>query len=98
MTSSRAKAGGSATPRVPGRGPRAVRRFLAVTTTPAREGGYVVAGFRVASKRSRAEWGGRGRTKGSARLTAVTTDRPVDAVIMATVDSFDIDARVTKLG
>jgi microcompartment protein CcmK/EutM len=35
--------------------------------------------------------------KGSARLTAVTTDRPVDAVIMATVDSFDIDARVTKL-
>jgi hypothetical protein len=30
-------------------------------------------------------------------LTSVTKDRPVDAVIMAIVDSFDIDGRVTRL-
>ncbi len=29
--------------------------------------------------------------------TAVTTDRPVDAGFTANVDSFDIDARHTKL-
>lgn len=57
-------------------------------------GGYVAAGSRVAA-------GGRGcggcAMQGSARQGAVTTDRAVDAAIMATVDSFDIDARVTKL-
>ena len=36
-------------------------------------------------------------TGSSARLTAVTKDRPVDAVIMALVDSFDIDGRVSRL-
>ena len=81
----------------PGHGARAAGRFHADTTTPERDGGYVVAGVRVVTKRSGVEWKGWGMTKGSARLTAVTTDRPVDAVIMATVDSFDIDARVTKL-
>ncbi len=65
-----------------------------LTTTLEREGGYVVAVDSVGA--------GRGEvvlyaTGSSARLTAVTKDRPVDAVIMAIVDSFDIDARVTRL-
>ncbi len=59
-----------------------------------REGGYVVAIDSVGA--------GVGEvvlyaTGSSARLTAVTKDRPVDAVIMAIVDSFDIDGRVTRL-
>ncbi|MDP1861988.1 MAG: EutN/CcmL family microcompartment protein [Gemmatimonadaceae bacterium] len=59
-----------------------------------REGGYVVAVDSVGA--------GVGEvvlyaTGSSARLTAVTKDRPVDAVIMAIVDSFDIDGRVTRL-
>jgi microcompartment protein CcmK/EutM len=33
----------------------------------------------------------------SARLTPVTKDRPVDAVIMAIVDSFDVDGKNTRL-
>ena len=65
-----------------------------LSTTLEREGGYVVAVDSVGA--------GRGEvvlyaTGSSARLTAVTKDRPVDAVIMAIVDSFDIDARVTRL-
>ena len=65
-----------------------------LSTTLEREGGHVVAVDSVGA--------GSGEvvlyaTGSSARLTAVTKDRPVDAVIMAIVDSFDIDARVTKL-
>ncbi|MBI2795640.1 MAG: EutN/CcmL family microcompartment protein [Gemmatimonadetes bacterium] len=33
----------------------------------------------------------------SARLTAQTRDKPVDAVIMGIVDNFDIDGRSVKL-
>lgn len=33
----------------------------------------------------------------SARLTAQTKDKPVDAVIMGIVDSYDIDGRSVKL-
>jgi len=94
MMSSPAMGMRGVTPCEPGEAARRVRRFRAVHTTPTCGGGYVVAGCRVASRRRGVVGGGR---KGSARLTAVTTDRPVDAVIMATVDSFDIDARVTKL-
>ncbi|MEO6443645.1 MAG: EutN/CcmL family microcompartment protein [Gemmatimonadaceae bacterium] len=65
-----------------------------LTTGLEREGGYVVAVDSVGA--------GVGEvvlyaTGSSARLTAVTKDRPVDAVIMAIVDSFDIDGRVTRL-
>jgi ethanolamine utilization protein EutN/carbon dioxide concentrating mechanism protein CcmL len=65
-----------------------------VTTSLEGEGGYVVAVDSVGA--------GVGEvvlyaTGSSARLTAVTKDRPVDAVIMAIVDSFDIDGRVTRL-
>jgi ethanolamine utilization protein EutN/carbon dioxide concentrating mechanism protein CcmL len=65
-----------------------------LTTTMEREGGYVVAVDSVGA--------GLGEvvlyaTGSSARLTTVTKDRPVDAVIMAIVDSFDIDGRVTRL-
>jgi ethanolamine utilization protein EutN/carbon dioxide concentrating mechanism protein CcmL len=65
-----------------------------VTAALEREGGYVVAVDSVGA--------GVGEvvlyaTGSSARLTAVTKDRPVDAVIMAIVDSFDIDGRVTRL-
>jgi len=65
-----------------------------VTSALEREGGYVVTVDSVGA--------GVGEvvlyaTGSSARLTAVTKDRPVDAVIMAIVDSFDIDGRVTRL-
>lgn len=65
-----------------------------VTSALEREGGYVVAVDSVGA--------GVGEvvlyaTGSSARLTAVTKDRPVDAVIMAIVDSFDIDGSVTRL-
>ncbi len=65
-----------------------------LSPTLEREGGYVVAVDSVGA--------GVGEvvlyaTGSSARLTAVTKDRPVDAVIMAIVDSFDIDGRVTRL-
>lgn len=65
-----------------------------LTPTLEHEGGYVVAIDSVGA--------GVGEvvlyaTGSSARLTAVTKDRPVDAVIMAIVDSFDIDGRVTRL-
>jgi microcompartment protein CcmK/EutM len=36
-------------------------------------------------------------TGSSARLTAATKDRPVDAVIMAIVDSFDVEGRSVRL-
>ena len=65
-----------------------------LTTTLEREGGYVVAVDSVGA--------GVGEvilyaTGSSARQTAVTKDRPVDAVIMAIVDSFDIEGRSTLL-
>ena len=65
-----------------------------LSTTLEREGGYVVAVDRVGA--------GVGEvilyaTGSSARQTAVTKDRPVDAVIMAIVDSFDIEGRSTRL-
>ena len=59
-----------------------------------REGGYVIAVDSVGA--------GVGEvvlyaTGSSARLTAVTKDRPVDAVIMAIVDSFDLDGKSVRL-
>ncbi len=65
-----------------------------LSTTLEREGGYVVAVDSVGA--------GVGEvilyaTGSSARQTAVTKDRPVDAVIMAIVDSFDIEGRSTRL-
>jgi microcompartment protein CcmK/EutM len=65
-----------------------------LTTELTREGGYVVAVDSVGA--------GLGEvilyaTGSSARLTAVTKDRPVDAVIMGIVDSFDVDGRSVRL-
>ena len=65
-----------------------------LTTTLEREGGYVVAIDSVGS--------GTGEvvlyaTGSSARQTAVTKDRPVDAVIMAIVDSFDVEGKSVRL-
>jgi ethanolamine utilization protein EutN/carbon dioxide concentrating mechanism protein CcmL len=65
-----------------------------VTTGLEREGGYVIAVDSVGA--------GVGEvvlyaTGSSARLTAVTKDRPVDAVIMAIVDSFDLDGKSVRL-
>jgi microcompartment protein CcmK/EutM len=65
-----------------------------LTTTLEREGGYVVAVDSVGS--------GIGEvvlyaTGSSARQTAVTKDRPVDAVVMAIVDSFDVEGRSVRL-
>ena len=65
-----------------------------LSTALEREGGYVVAVDSVGA--------GVGEvilyaTGSSARQTAVTKDRPVDAVIMAIVDSFDIEGRSTRL-
>ena len=65
-----------------------------VTTGLEREGGYVIAVDSVGA--------GVGdvvlyATGSSARLTAVTKDRPVDAVIMAIVDSFDLDGKSVRL-
>lgn len=59
-----------------------------------REGGYVVAVDSVGA--------GVGEvilyaTGSSARQTSVTKDRPVDAVIMAIVDSFDVEGRSVRL-
>ena len=36
-------------------------------------------------------------TGSSARLTPVTKDRPVDAVVMAIVDSFDVEGKSVRL-
>jgi microcompartment protein CcmK/EutM len=65
-----------------------------VTTGLEVEGGYVVAVDSVGA--------GLGEvilyaTGSSARQTRVTKDRPVDAVIMAIVDSFDVDGRSVRL-
>ena len=65
-----------------------------VTTALEAESGYVVAVDSVGA--------GVGEvvlyaTGSSARLTAVTKDRPVDAVIMAIVDSFDLDGKSVRL-
>ena len=65
-----------------------------LTTELGREGGYVVAVDSVGA--------GIGEvilyaTGSSARLTAATKDRPVDAVIMAIVDSFDVEGRSVRL-
>lgn len=65
-----------------------------LTTGLEREGGYVVAVDSVGA--------GLGEvilyaTGSSARLTSATKDRPVDAVIMAIVDSFDVDGRNVRL-
>lgn len=65
-----------------------------ITTGLEREGGYVIAVDSVGA--------GVGEvvlyaTGSSARLTAVTKDRPVDAVIMAIVDSFDLDGKSVRL-
>ena len=65
-----------------------------LTTALEKEGGYVVAIDSVGS--------GTGEvvlyaTGSSARQTAVTKDRPVDAVIMAFVDSFDVEGRSVRL-
>lgn len=59
-----------------------------------REGGYVVAVDAVGAGAGEVVMYASGS---SARLTPVTKDRPVDAVIMAIVDSFDIDGKVTRL-
>lgn len=65
-----------------------------LTTTLEKEGGYVVAVDSVGA--------GLGEvilyaTGSSARQTAVTKDRPVDAVIMGIVDSFDVEGKSVRL-
>ena len=65
-----------------------------LTTSLGKEGGYVVAVDSVGA--------GVGdvvlyATGSSARLTAVTKDRPVDAVIMGIVDSFDVEGKSVSL-
>jgi microcompartment protein CcmK/EutM len=65
-----------------------------LTISLEREGGYVVAVDSVGA--------GLGEvilyaTGSSARQTPVTKDKPVDAVIMAIVDSFDVDGRTVRL-
>lgn len=65
-----------------------------LTTGLEREGGYVVAVDSVGAGVGEVVLYASGS---SARLTNVTKDRPVDAVIMAIVDSFDVDGRVTRL-
>jgi microcompartment protein CcmK/EutM len=65
-----------------------------LTTALEREGGYVVAVDSVGAGMGEVILYASGS---SARLTSVTKDRPVDAVIMGIVDSFDVDGRVTRL-
>ncbi len=65
-----------------------------LTTALAREGGYVVAVDAVGAGAGEVILYASGS---SARLTSITRDRPVDAVIMAIVDSFDVDGTVTRL-
>jgi microcompartment protein CcmK/EutM len=65
-----------------------------LATTLEKEGGYVVAVDAVGA--------GQGEvilyaTGSSARLTPVTKDRPVDAVIMAIVDSYDVEGKSVQL-
>jgi microcompartment protein CcmK/EutM len=65
-----------------------------LTTTLDREGGYVVAVDAVGAGQGEVVLYASGS---SARLTPVTKDKPVDAVIMAIVDSFDVNGNVTRL-
>ena len=65
-----------------------------VTTALEREGGYVVAVDAVGAGPGEVILYASGS---SARLTPVTKDRPVDAVIMAIVDSYDVDGKTTRL-
>ena len=65
-----------------------------LTTDLAREGGYVVAVDSVGAGQGEVILYAPGS---SARLTAATKDRPVDAVIMAIVDSFDVEGRSVRL-
>jgi microcompartment protein CcmK/EutM len=65
-----------------------------LTTTLDREGGYVVAVDAVGAGNGEVVLYASGS---SARLTPATKDKPVDAVIMAIVDSFDVDGKVTRL-
>ena len=65
-----------------------------LSTTLERERGYVVAGDSVGAGVDEVILYATGS---SARQTTVTKDRPVDAVIMAIVDSFDIEGRSTRL-
>jgi microcompartment protein CcmK/EutM len=65
-----------------------------VSPTLEREGGYPVAVDRVGAGMGEVVLYASGS---SARLTPVTKDRPVDAVIMAIVESFDVDGKVTHL-
>ena len=65
-----------------------------MTTTLEREGGSVDAVDSVGAGIGEVVLYASGS---SARLTNVTKDRPVDAVIMAIVDSYDVDGRVTRL-
>jgi microcompartment protein CcmK/EutM len=65
-----------------------------LTMTLDREGGFVVAVDAVGAGQDEVVLYASGS---SARLTPATKDRPVDAVIMAIVDSFDIDGNVTRL-
>lgn len=59
-----------------------------------KEGGYVVAVDSVGAGLGEVVLYASGS---SARLTSVTKDRPVDAVIMAIVDSYDVDGKTTRL-
>jgi ethanolamine utilization protein EutN/carbon dioxide concentrating mechanism protein CcmL len=65
-----------------------------LTTTLDREGGYVVAVDAVGAGLGEVVLYASGS---SARLTPTTKDKPVDAVIMAIVDSFDVNGKVTRL-
>ena len=65
-----------------------------LTTGLEKEGGYVVAVDSVGAGMGEVVLYASGS---SARLTSVTKDRPVDAVIMAIVDSYDVEGRNTRL-
>ena len=65
-----------------------------LTPSLEREGGYVVAVDSVGAGMHEVVLYASGS---SARLTSATKDKPVDAVIMAIVDSFDIDGKVARL-
>ncbi|MGQ0646248.1 MAG: EutN/CcmL family microcompartment protein [Gemmatimonadaceae bacterium] len=65
-----------------------------LTTGLDREGGYVVAVDSVGAGMGEVVLYASGS---SARLTNVTKERPVDAVIMAIVDSYDVDGHVRRL-
>ena len=75
-------------------------KLLLVQPYVNRESGLVVSGSSIVAVDS--VGAGLGEvslyaTGSSARLTAVTKDRPVDAVIMGIVDSFDVEGRNVRL-